>query len=132
MLYFDKIDVSEGVDVNKISASKECDICLYWYFLNFSFKFQPNVCNTCHVLRTMSVNLSDTAVSNMKGSSLISKNNAINLMENADLTEKKRNIININNLVSYIKMGKEILTFGNTEIGKNKLYHHKTLIFLEM
>ena len=29
MLYFDRIDASEGVDVNKTSASKECDICHY-------------------------------------------------------------------------------------------------------
>ena len=41
MLYDDRIDVSEGIDVNKTSASKECDICHYWYFLNYSFKFQP-------------------------------------------------------------------------------------------
>ena len=26
-------------------------------------------------------------------------------------------------------MGKEILTFGNIEIEKNKIYHHKTPIF---
>ena len=32
MLYYDKIDVSEGIDVNKTSASKECDICDYWCF----------------------------------------------------------------------------------------------------
>ena len=32
MLYFDWIDVSEGIGVNKRSASKECDICHYWYF----------------------------------------------------------------------------------------------------
>ena len=32
MLYFDGIDVSQGIDVNKAGASKECDICLYWYF----------------------------------------------------------------------------------------------------
>ena len=35
MLYFGRIDVSEGIDVNKTSASKECDICHYWYFLDF-------------------------------------------------------------------------------------------------
>ena len=29
MLYFDRIDVSEGIDINKTSASKECDICHY-------------------------------------------------------------------------------------------------------
>ena len=34
MPYYDKIDISEGIDVNKTSASKECDICCYWYFLN--------------------------------------------------------------------------------------------------
>ena len=33
-------DVSEGTDVNKTSASKECGICHYWYFLNKGFKFQ--------------------------------------------------------------------------------------------
>ena len=29
MLYFGRIDVSEGIDINKTSASKECDICRY-------------------------------------------------------------------------------------------------------
>ena len=27
MLEYDRIDISEGIDVNKTSASKECDIC---------------------------------------------------------------------------------------------------------
>ena len=45
MICYDKTDVSEGIDVNKTIASKESDICHYWYFLNYSFKFQPNVCN---------------------------------------------------------------------------------------
>ena len=44
MQFYDSIDISEGIDVNKTSASKECDICLYWYFLNYSFTFQSNVC----------------------------------------------------------------------------------------
>ena len=30
MLYCDRIDVSEGIDVNK--SSKECIICCCWYF----------------------------------------------------------------------------------------------------
>ena len=50
MLYFNRIYVSEGTDVNKTSASRECDICYFWYFLNYSFKFQPIVCNRCHDL----------------------------------------------------------------------------------
>ena len=39
MLYYDRIDISEGIDVDKTSASKEWDVCQYWYFLNYSFKF---------------------------------------------------------------------------------------------
>ena len=29
MLYYDRINVSEGIDVNMTSKSKECDICHY-------------------------------------------------------------------------------------------------------
>ena len=57
ILYFDRTGVSEGIDINKTSASRECDICLYWYFLNKWFIFQPNVCNGCHDVLIMSVNL---------------------------------------------------------------------------
>ena len=32
MLLYDRTDVSEGIDVNKTSVSKECNTCLYWYF----------------------------------------------------------------------------------------------------
>ena len=60
-------------------------------FFKLQFLFQPNVCNRCHYLFIM---YSDIAILNIKGSdyrciiSLISKNETINLMENADLTEK--------------------------------------------
>ena len=33
MLYLDRIDVSEGIDVNKTSASNGSEIFHYWYFL---------------------------------------------------------------------------------------------------
>ena len=32
MLYSDRNDVSEGIDVNKTSGSKVYDICHYWYY----------------------------------------------------------------------------------------------------
>ena len=32
MLYLNRTDVFEGIDVNKTSISNECDICHYWYF----------------------------------------------------------------------------------------------------
>ena len=34
MLCYDRIDISEEIDINKASASKECGICLCWYFLD--------------------------------------------------------------------------------------------------
>ena len=40
-----KIDVSEGIDTNKTSASKECMLCRYWYFKDVGFKFDPHVWN---------------------------------------------------------------------------------------
>ena len=52
-------------------------------------------------------------------------------MQNADLTEKKRNIIKHKNLLSRIKMCKEILTFGNTKTEKNKFYRNTVLNFLK-
>ena len=54
MLYFKRIDVFEGIDVNKTSTSEKRDICHYWYFLNYSFTFQPNVCNRCRQLMHIS------------------------------------------------------------------------------
>ena len=67
MLYYHRIDVSEGIDINKAIASKEYDVCHYWYFLNYSFKFQPNARNKCHALLMMSMNLSDIDALNIKG-----------------------------------------------------------------
>ena len=32
MLEYDRIDVSEGFDINKTNASKEIGISHYWYF----------------------------------------------------------------------------------------------------
>ena len=84
MLYYDRIDISEGTDVNRTTASSECRICHYWLFLNYSFKFQPNVCNRCDDLLMMSMSLSDIAILNIKGLdhrciiSLIRKIEAIN------------------------------------------------------
>ena len=45
MLYYDRIDVYEGIDVNKTNKSKECDICYCCYFLNKGFQFITYVCS---------------------------------------------------------------------------------------
>ena len=71
----------------------------------------------------ISMNLNDITIINVKGSdyhciiSLISKNKDIKLMQNNDLTKKSRTLLN-KKLLSNIKMGKEVVTFGDIEIGK--------------
>ena len=47
-----KIDASEGIDVNKTSALKECELCHYWFFKDVGFEFEEHVCNGCHNLLT--------------------------------------------------------------------------------
>ena len=94
MLYYDRTDISERININKTSASKECDICNCWYFLKKRFKFQAYVCYRSHDLLMISMNLSNTYILNIKNTNYqciisgISKGEAINLLQNIDLTEK--------------------------------------------
>ena len=44
MLCYNRIEISEGINVNKTSEEKDRDICQYWYFLDTGFKIQPDVC----------------------------------------------------------------------------------------
>ena len=67
MLQYQKIDVSEGIDANKTSASKECELCHYWFFKDVGFKFEEHVCNKCHDLLTMAHSLKNTAILSAKG-----------------------------------------------------------------
>ena len=53
MLQYDRIDVSEGIDINETSESKECMLCHYWYFIDVGYKFQPSACNGCHAVSMM-------------------------------------------------------------------------------
>ena len=34
MLEYDRINISEGIYINKTNASKKCDVCHYRYFLD--------------------------------------------------------------------------------------------------
>ena len=58
LLEYNRIDISERIDVNKTSLSKECDIWYYWYFKDVGFKYENYLCNGCHDLmqKAMSFN----------------------------------------------------------------------------
>ena len=111
MLYYDTINVSEETDVNEASAWKECDICHYRYFVNYSFMFQSNVCIRCHDLLMPSINLSDIAILNIKGCdygciiSLISKNWAMKYDAKCWFNWKKWNIIKHEKCIFIYKNG---------------------------
>ena len=67
MLQYQKINVSERIDVNKTRASKECELCHYWCFKDVGFKVEEHVCNGCHYLLTMAYSLKNIAILSAKG-----------------------------------------------------------------
>ena len=83
MLWYQRIDVSEGIDVNKTSASKECELCHYWFFKDVGFKFEKHVCNKCHDLLAMAHSLKNLAILSARATTFryllmsISKNEAL-------------------------------------------------------
>ena len=87
MLYYNRSDISEGIDLAKSNNSKEYMICHYW-FSNHGFKFQDDVCNGCHDFTMLSVNISNIAIMTVKNVDYcciicnISKSEAINLLKN--------------------------------------------------
>ena len=48
MLAYERIDISDGIDVNKSYESKECMLCHYWYFLDKNFSYGPYLCDGCY------------------------------------------------------------------------------------
>ena len=87
MLYYNRIEISAGIYPTKRNKSKECMVFHYW-FLNHGFKFQDSLCNGCHGLTMLDVDISDIAIITIKNVDYrciihnISKSEAINLLEN--------------------------------------------------
>ena len=89
MLEYNRIDVLEGIDVNKTSESKECDICHYWYFKDIGFRYELYLCNDCHSLIQKAISFDNAAIVYVKGSAYrihfwyMSKDDAIKKLVNA-------------------------------------------------
>ena len=49
---------------HETSVSKMYIICHYWYFLDRGFKFQLSVCNDCHDVSMMSIDINNIAILN--------------------------------------------------------------------
>ena len=93
MLKYDRIDISEGIDVNKANLSKECDICHYWYFKDLGFKYEPYLCNDCHDLIQKAMSFNNVAIVYVKGNayginfSYMSNDDAINIVNGSILAD---------------------------------------------
>ena len=49
MLEYNRIDLSEGIGVNKSGdTSRKCSLCQYYYFLNKNKNYQRHLCDGCH------------------------------------------------------------------------------------
>ena len=68
MLEYGKIDISEGIDVNKTNLSKKYDICHCWYFKDIGFKYEPYLCNRCHDLMQKAMGFNNIAIVYIKES----------------------------------------------------------------
>ena len=94
MLQYEKIDVSEGTDTTKTSASKKYILCHYWYFKDVGFRFEPHVWNKCHDVLMTVYELKNTALINVKGVNFrcilwsISRDEAINRLDNSVFKDK--------------------------------------------
>ena len=97
MLECDRIDISEGVDVNKTSLSKECNICHYWYFKDIGFKYEKYLhsINGCHDLMQNDMSFNNVAIAYVKGNAdrinfwYMIKDDGINIMNGSNLVDKR-------------------------------------------
>ena len=73
----------------KTNASKECELCHYWFFKDIGFKFEEHVCNKCHDVLTIALSLKDITIMSAKGNTYrcilmgISKNKSLKRLNNS-------------------------------------------------
>ena len=90
MIEYKRIDISEGIDVNKTNKSKECMLCHYWYFLDKNFSYGPYLCNGCYnIIDIVYVKESAHRIHFWYMSKHKHKRKAISLMTNSILIDKK-------------------------------------------
>ena len=95
MLEYGRIDISEGIDVNKTSNSRECSLCKFYYFLNKNFNYQTHLRDGCHDMSRKANSMQNVAIIYHRGNSyrvnfvFMSKNDAFNLIKNSNIIDKK-------------------------------------------
>ena len=66
MIEYERIDISERIDINKTNKSNECTLCYYWYFLHKNFSYGPYLCDDCYNFSQKSRDLKNIAIVHIK------------------------------------------------------------------
>ena len=91
MLEYERIDISEGIDVNMSNKSKECMLCHYWYFLHKNISYGPYLCDECYNIVQESNDFKNITIVHVKKSAYriyflyMSKREAKILMTNSNI-----------------------------------------------
>ena len=95
MLVYERVDISDGINVNESDKSKKCMLCHYQYFLDKNFSYGPYLCNGCYNMTQKFNELKNIVIIHIKKSLyricflFMSKREAEKLMVNSNLTDKK-------------------------------------------
>ena len=95
MLEYNRIDISEGIDVYMTNKSKEYMLCHYYYFLHKNFSYGPYLCDGCYNIMQKCNKFKNIAIVHVKKSVYriyflyMSKREAKKLMNNSNLIDKK-------------------------------------------
>ena len=95
MLEYERIDISDGIDINKINQSKECMLCHYWYFLDKIFSYGPYLWDGCYNIMQKYIKLKNIPIIYIKKSThriyflYMSMREAKEIMNNSNLIDKK-------------------------------------------
>ena len=98
MLKYDKINITEGIDVDKTNKSGKCMFCHYWYYLNKNYSYSPFTCDRCYNIVQRSTDFKNIAIVHVKSKAYriyfkdISKHKAKKLMNKFDLVGKTGDI----------------------------------------
>ena len=96
MLKYDRINISEAIDIEKCKeTSKECNLCKFYYFLNKNFSHGPYLCDGCYDISLKAVSIKNFAIINHNGNhyrvnfAFMSKKDAYNLIKNTVIMGEK-------------------------------------------
>ena len=96
MLEYDKINISEGIDINKCEeTSRGCSLCKFYYFVDKIFKYGPYLCDGCYYMFMKAVSIQNLTIINHNGNyyrvifAFMTKKDAYNLIKNAIILEEK-------------------------------------------